>query len=379
MALSDSKRIKYRGGGSVNWDALSRSDSKRALDMVFSHPAPKDYLDNISLVELDRIYRDTTAITRFGKLDWRRISDVIGDDKAELLVNKIDAYRDEQNKRAEEYSKERKVKEIEQLTAETEEFRKNAELTAGMLRSDFHDAVALRERYGQVNGDWLDDPVSAYVAGTGFAEEVRVSAGVKLQVTLSLDMSSSMWNNKIAGTAVKAYITIGLALHDLETEFPGSVFTESFLFAMDDGRRAMRIARYHKWWSNTPEDISLGDYESLRDSLHYSPSDAGEDTWIAPLFEEIEQWENDASDSGAVRLDVIITDGVLEHPHDIRSANKIQARRDGTLQTVFLNFLPEEDWHQVTLPTQCIQYPVHTDDVAGILRLILAEFCNVQM
>ena len=100
----------------------------------------------------------------------------------------------------------------------------------------------------------------------------------------------------------------------------------------------------------------------------------GTDTWFAPLFKMIEDWEVKDSDAGAVRLDIVITDAVFEHKTDIRECDTIQERRNGNLQTVILNFMPEKDWVNSTLPKRCFMLKVDAGNVAGILRNVLTEF-----
>lgn len=265
---------------------------------------------------------------------------------------------------------------IAKLEEQTLAFRKASQLTAGMIGSDFHQAFALKEAYGRDDGDWLDDPVAAYCGGSGFGEEIKVQAGIKLQVTVSLDMSNSMWNNVIANDAIRAFIEIGLALEDIQTQYPGSMHTAAFTFASgEQGKRSYRIGRQHR--SSTPVELQLGSFEDMRRNLSWMPSDAGQDTWIAPLFDQIQKWEVTESDTDCVRLDIVLTDAVLEHPTDIKRASEIQERRDGALQTVFLNFLNEEEWIDSRLPMRCVQYPADANNVGGLLRQILSEFVSV--
>jgi len=105
----------------------------------------------------------------------------------------------------------------------------------------------------------------------------------------------------------------------------------------------------------------------------------GEDTWISPLFEEIEKWENRYSDPGAARLDIIITDAVLEHEKDIREASRIQEHRNGNLQTVLLNFLPMDDWGDGSIPKRCTQYSANAENIGGMLRQIVQDFISTQL
>lgn len=258
---------------------------------------------------------------------------------------------------------------------ETTKLRREAELVAGLLRSDFHEALKFKEVYGQRDGDWLDDPVGAYSTGYGFGEEVKERSGIKLQVTVSLDTSNSMWYNKIAEAAVETFRTVYMALEQLAKENPGDIFYEGFTFSGgDDGKYARSLSREF-YGEREQTESHLGNVEEWREMKSYQFH--GEDTWVYPLFQEIEKWENEKSDPGAVRLDIVITDAVLEHPTDVRRSNVIQERRDGTLQTIFLNLLPEQEWVNSTLPFKCVQYPARVDNIAGMLRNLLAEFVSV--
>jgi len=283
----------------------------------------------------------------------------------------------------------RKVREAEQLKLrieETSKIREQIEMVAGCLRSDFAEVFKWSERYGLREGDWLDDPVAAYAMGHGFGEEVKERSGVKLQVTVSIDLSNSMYYNNVHESSLEAFRTIYMMLEDMQKEHPGDLFIAAFSYSKgDDGRGATRVQN-RTWYGDERElkdEYDLGAMERWRKgSGHYGGSGvsfSGEDTWMYPLFQEIEKWENEESDSGAVRLDIVITDAVLEHPKDIRESSVIQERRNGALQTVLLNLMPEEEWINSTLPLRCVQYPANRDNLGGLLRNILAEFVSVYM
>jgi hypothetical protein len=287
---------------------------------------------------------------------------------------------------AEEARKAQQVK----LEQQTEAIRKEVSLTKGALQSDFHQVLTYKETYDQPEGEWLDDPVEMMITGYGWGEEVRRSGGVKIQVTVSLDLSNSMWYNKIHEAAGEAYRNICLALEELKAENQGSLFTAYFTFSQDTsewsrysyqdlprlGRLAKRV-KASKWDSNRDSEHYLGVMEQFREVGHYTFD--GTDTWITPLFEEIEKWENEESDPGCARLDLIITDAVLEHPKDIREASVVQERRDGALQTIMLNLMDESEWEDSTLPLRCIQWAADKDNLAGMLRQVLIEFTGLYL
>lgn len=277
------------------------------------------------------------------------------------------------------------------------QMEKAVELTSGVIRSDFADVFRTKEVVDQVEGDWIDDVVGCYMTGRGFGEEVHVHSSVKLQVSVALDCSNSMYYNRISESAAIAFREVGTTLQSLKREFGTDLFISFWTFSSnrgyddsDRGKRVQQVARPdaertdRNWYSNVQsyESDGFNGWEFLRPSRQdYQIRDLfeGEDTWIAPLFKEIEAWENKYSDPGCVKLDLIITDAVLEHPTDIREASVVQERRDGSLQTIMLNFMPEEQWVKSTLPRRCTQYAVNADNIAGMLRNVLMEFASIQL
>jgi hypothetical protein len=100
----------------------------------------------------------------------------------------------------------------------------------------------------------------------------------------------------------------------------------------------------------------------------------GEDTWISPLLEALEDWEIKYGDSASYSLDIILSDGILEHPTDARKGDAIQDRRDGSLQSIVLNFLPMGEWGDYRVPNRCVQYPATSENLLGLLRGILGDW-----
>lgn len=123
--------------------------------------------------------------------------------------------------------------------------------------------------------------------------------------------------------------------------------------------------------SQPDEDDSRGHAAFLPSYVSQWP---GEDTWIHPLLEALEDWENRHGDSGAYRLDLIISDGILEHKTDASKGDVIQDRRNGFLQSVMLNFLPMSDWGDYRVPNRCIQYPADLENLFGLLRSVIGEW-----
>jgi len=386
MAQGDTryKRTRGTGGGSrINWDAQDREHSRKIMQAVLDSAMGnvEGYMLNLSGSALSGIKQATTVIKTRGRYDWERLMDKLTPEGKEQVQAKVTEYDKDKQAERNQRMKDAQEKRIQAMTEEALSYRKAAGLTAGALQSDFHQALTWKEVYGQPEGEWLDDPVAAYTTGLGFGEEVTAATDVKLQITLSLDVSNSMWNNRIAAAAVQAFIEIGMALQELQAQYPTNVYIQTFVFCLySEGKRAMRL---DKLWgyagTNAKEDYTLGVFDKVREWAKFQPHLAGQDTYINPLFQAIEQWEVDESDPGCVRLDLVITDAVLEHPKDIRLATQTQERRDGELQTLFLNFLPEADWAYSTLPARCIQYPAQADNIQGLMRNLIAEFVGVHV
>ena len=245
----------------------------------------------------------------------------------------------------------------------------DARLLAGHIRSDIATVVSQRERYDLDDGDWLDNPVSALTEGVGFGEVYSAKSGVKLQINLALDISNSMYYNGLASAAVEAFRTLYWALDIASTELPdGALRLVAWLWAGDrDGKRVTRL--YDD--SDRAKNDVRGAMAALPapDSVH---GWTGEDTWIYPLLKELEK----ADDDDNVRLDIVITDGVLEHATDSRKGDVIQERRNGNLQTVVLNFVPMAEWGDYRLPNRCIQYEVRSDNLLFVMQQAVADWLN---
>lgn len=255
--------------------------------------------------------------------------------------------------------------------------------TVGLFTSEINNVFVPVNRIDADEGDYIDNVVNTYQNGSGWGYEDTKAVGTKLQVTVSLDLSNSMFYNGIHRTAAQTFRDIAIVLENMRAMYQQDLFTAYFTFSDDnfwDDKKGREVRQYN---TRPVAGESFGDFSMMRPSeINGWPGEGpfdGTDTWIAPLFEAIEAWEVKESDPGCMRLDIIITDAVLEHPKDIRDADAIQERRDGSLQTVFLNFLPEEDWLNSTLPRRCFEVAVDESNISGILRQILAEFLAVSI
>jgi len=384
MPYSDRKKVvDNRRYATVDYDTEDRKSSRAAYDRAADNAlhlgqSIEQYLLALDVSNLISLHNTTTTIERYGRFDWGRLTDDVSAEVVDILLARILEEKTRLQAHYAEESRKYKMQVRINEEQENEAIRKDAHVAAGMLEGDFSNAFRMREAYGREEGDWLDDPASAYQGQGGFGEEVKEQSGVKVQVTLSLDCSTSMWENDVARIAIDAYINLGLALNELRTSFPGSVYAQSFLFAIgEQGDVAEPLSNSYHIHYYGDDDLRLDGYEGMKDLRSWSKSWCGNDTRISPLLTAIEDWEMLESDSDCVKMDIILTDGVLEHKDDILEASAIQERRDGVLRTIMLNFLPESSWYEVRLPYRCLQLPVQKDNLQGVLRNLLAEFVSV--
>jgi len=254
-----------------------------------------------------------------------------------------------------------------------------ARATTGYLQSELAASIGWGEVHGLYDGDWIDDPVAAASGQGGFGEEVRATKGIKLQVNICLDVSNSMVYNGLSDVSVAVIRTLYLSLFAASKDLlDDSLIVNLWTWAGgEDGKHVRLLSTDENYWGEyhhpfEDEDDPLG--TAVSRLPQYPSRWNGQDTWMYPLMEELESWENTHGDAGAYRLDLIVSDGVMEHPTDVRKCDEIQDRRDGTLQSVVLNFLPMEEWADYSVPNRCVQYPADLDNLFGLIRQILGDW-----
>lgn len=337
MAYSDSKARKVRSrswtqADAARWEAQQRRQRKEAAD------------------EALRKERELAKMRTDGTLDAYLETERLKKQAEEVRYNQMVL---EQKQRAEQQRLERSA---------------DARLMAGSLQSEFASAIGWKERFGQPEGDWLDDPVGAMITGYGFGEEMRTSRGIKMQVNLCLDCSNSVYHNGLSEVAQLTLRTMYLGLKMAADQLPdNSLVVNVWTWAHNDDGRGVSLL-------TTKDAVARSSANPMGVMDNWYANFNGEDTWIAPLFERLDGWENAYGDPSAYRLDIIITDGVLEHATDAKAADVIQERRDGTLQTVMLNFLPMEEWTESRVPKRCVQYPATVDNLIGLMRGVLGSW-----
>lgn len=240
-----------------------------------------------------------------------------------------------------------------------ERLGERANLEVGDFVSELVTAIRYREKHGLLGGDWVDEPERIYTDRRVFAEEVASPSDVKLQITLSLDASRSMWRTGIMAIAGRAFVALDKVIRRAQGDLPeGSVLYQPFAFN-DAGYKL-------------DSDNLTDHFEGERSIPGFATGWAAHHTRVSALLARIEKWEAE-NDPDAHRLDIIITDGAMDERGDREEANKIQERRNGRLTTVLLNFLPPSKWGAFKLPDRCYQYAVTGATLSGRLRQIVTE------
>lgn len=265
-------------------------------------------------------------------------------------------------------------------------------ISVGDFVSELATAVRFRMKTGQSQGDWIEEPERMFTDGLIFATQQAVAADVKLQITLSLDASTSMWMNRLMKHAGPAVVEIDRIIRKAIQDLPqGSVTYAAFIFHetahqvppqylssyVGVAKKADGEEASDSIWPIVPrwEDFKAATDEGYlpKDALRSDIKLSGNDTRIAPLFQAIRDWEQKEGDPSAVRVDIVLTDGVLEEEGDVETATKLQEERNGKLRTVLLNFLPLDQWENYQLPDRCAQFAVDAENLDRSIREILSE------
>lgn len=308
----------------------------------------------------------------------------------------------------------KKAQDSEELLSE-----QASNVAVGDFVSELATAIRYRIRMGQPEGDFIEEPERCFTDGMVFAVEETVASQVKLQLTVSMDASTSMWANNIMRFAGPTFVALDRIIRKAMLDLPqGTIHYAPFIFhgvsfklpsnflrqysgrlefrrGEDAQYKSERFSGWPAWVSiedwrraqelgEIPGDMMHGEYKMLptKDKLgrvsirnQYVPTMplSGVDTRIAPLFQAIKDWEERDGDTGSVRLDIVITDGVFKHHDDMQEATRIQMGRGGKLRTVLLNFLPMNEWSDYPVPEQCQMFAVTTENLDTSIRNLLNE------
>lgn len=269
-------------------------------------------------------------------------------------------------------------------------------LEVGDFLSELSTAFRYRERSGLNEGDWLDAPERLYTDGRMFAEEVAVASDIKLQVTLTLDASTSMWSSRLMSVAGPTMLALDRTIRKAMRDMPeGAIKYAPFIFhetaskvpssylnsyvgrvdwlSKDATTGSGGLLPNYPTWEQVEEAKRLGELPASATGGEFKMH--GDDTQIAPLFRALKQWEETEGDTDALRINIIITDGVFVHEDDVEEASRIQEDRNGRVWTVLLNFLSQTEWEEegTTLPERCSQYTVNRDNLEVSIKTILSE------
>lgn len=232
---------------------------------------------------------------------------------------------------------------------------RRANIDTGDFVAELSTVMRTRHRYGLAEGEFIEDVERVFTDGQVFGEEERRPTDVQLQITVSMDRSKSTFANGVARIGGRAFIALDKTVRQAALDLPEGCLTyQPFTFAGGATRETPEgVRRYNgQWWL---------------------PSDDWADTRITPLFRAIQRWEQTVGNPDAFKLDIVITDGVLEHRKDVAEANRIQVERNGRGAVVMLNFLPREEWGDYHMPSRTVMYEVTEDNLAARLRTVIAE------
>lgn len=292
--------------------------------------------------------------------------------------------------------REREAQKQENAAEEQADIASNVEV--GDFLSELNTALTYKAQYNLREGDFLEDPERAYTDGYAFGQEIRTAIQGKLQISLCLDVSTSMWMNDLMRYAGPTFHKMDQIIRKAAAEAPeGALLYDTFIFHGVAKRLPEAfIQRYHGGkqtfhrgvlkgqagisWPAFPREedvqeamrlgqIPEGDTRVFRAGYPMS----GPETKIAPLFKLLSEWETKFGDPSAKRLDIILTDGVLEDRPDVNEASRIQEARNGDLSTICLNFLKPQEWAGYALPDRVVQYAVNAENLATRLRDIITE------
>lgn len=274
-----------------------------------------------------------------------------------------------------------------QMTIEDLESEQVSTVEVGEFIADLASAVRFRMKIGQSQGDWVEEPERLFTDGKVFGSEEAVAAKVNLQLTVSLDASSSMWANRIMKHAGPTLMEIDKVVRKAVSDLPGSVTYAPFAFHNVGyllpaaflpsycGGASYKNGKPYKacLMPNSPSNAQLlaaklaGELPSpWQHRLH------GNETKLAPLFQAIKEWEDRQAGTPTARLDIVLTDGAFDDQEDLDEAAEVQLSR-GDVRTVMLNFMPPEEWFNAKLPGRCSQHGVTVENVGPQIRAVLTE------
>lgn len=274
-------------------------------------------------------------------------------------------------------------------------------IEVGEFASELIAAVCYRERTGIPEGDWLEDPTRAITDGMCFAEEIRRPTQNTFQVTVSLDVSSSMYpdlpgEQPRAATANPLFYAMHQAMLQSMRELPpGVLIYAPFTFSDASYRTPEAYMKYYKTvklqsvWGKSVRVAFPPEYadydaraQARRDEgVSDIPSDlCGGGTRLESLLSAIQKWESQqmVSSNQLTKLDIVITDGgISSNPEAIEEVSRIQRERSAgaKVSTILLNVTGQSysETFQTTLPEHIREIPIDIKTLNVQVRNVLMD------
>ena len=226
---------------------------------------------------------------------------------------------------------------------------------AEILLEALYSYTKAKERENLDEGDFLDDPASAIIDGSGWGEEVVGKLEYRKHVNICIDNSGS--------THIDTTGFCGRVLNEVSENLIGILKTasqkyEGITWGVFDFNRVAKCGLFfgREW---VDEFQYLSDVSGTSYFIDDPLKRDAEKTNLAPLMEEIYNKEQEHGLTGEPRLDIILTDGEFESQKDADEAIEWQRKRGGNIFTYVLNVCPEIP-SDIKLPPQFRIIPVGT-------------------
>ena len=226
---------------------------------------------------------------------------------------------------------------------------------AEILLEALYSFTKAKERENLDEGDFLDDPATAIIDGSGWGEEVVGKQEFRKHVNICIDNSGSSHTDT---TGFCGRVLNSVAQNLIEVLKTASQKYEGITWGVYNFNRVTKCELFFgKEWVDEYQYLSewSGSHFMIDDPLKRD----AEKTNLAPLMEEIFNKETEHGLINEPRLDIILTDGEFENQKDADHAIDWQRQRGGNIFTYVLNVCPELP-SDIELPPQFRVIPVGT-------------------
>ena len=226
---------------------------------------------------------------------------------------------------------------------------------AEILLEALYSFTKAKERENLDEGDFLDDPATAFIDGSGWGEEVVGKQEYRKHVNICIDNSGSTHTR---ATGFCSGVPQSVAQNLIDILKTASQQYEGITWGVYNFNRVTKCELFYgKEWVDEYNYISDwgGSHFMIEDPLRKD----GLKTNLAPLMEEILSKETEHDLINEPRLDIILTDGEFENQKDANKAINWQRQRGGNIFTYVLNVCPELP-SDIELPPQFRVIPVGT-------------------